>query len=200
MYGEKKKKKEKVYKSTTKIVDVGGDDSLRRDIVEDDVPVIVESTQAWFDEYRDDNNVEVVKRKQDDDDDDGDLNATGLQIPTKRMKPSRTSTSNAIPVQEKPVEKTIHRDKFGKVIDMDLLITQKQEADALKQLETDARILKGRGVKQQAEQEKLATRLIEEKSMNFAVYKDDVLLNQDLKEIERFDDPMAVRYQLIYLC
>lgn len=118
--------------------------------------------------------------------DDGSF--AGLQLPSK----SKSKIIIPEPIIEKPTDKTVHRDKFGRKIDLDLLQSQKDDLDKIKEDEKNERLRKGRGVKQKELQDEMDKKLIDEKISKFSNYKDDFELNEDLKDVERFDDPMAV--------
>lgn len=88
-------------------------------------------------------------------------------------------------------KETIYRDASGRIINV-----QMKRAEARKRAEEEAakaaaELEAQKGDVQRAEKEKRREQLSEAKFMPIARYADDVELNQDLKERERWNDPAA---------
>eukprot|EP00842_Homolaphlyctis_polyrhiza_P006439 jgi/Hompol1/6797/HPOL_001201-RA len=86
---------------------------------------------------------------------------------------------------------TVHRDKLGRIIDPEALRAEMLAEKARKEKEEQERIEWGKGVAQRQAKEAMEKRLIEERTSNFAVYRDDVDYNRELMARDRWGDPMA---------
>ena len=86
---------------------------------------------------------------------------------------------------------TVYRDMSGRKVD---IAAQRAEALALerqKEAEEEARMEWGKGLKQNRDAQALAERLAKEEAAPLAVYADDKERNRELKEKDRWGDPMA---------
>jgi pre-mRNA-splicing factor CWC26 len=128
------------------------------------------------------NNIDSVRMS------DGTL--AGLQTGKQLKKQMEQYQRDASPVHGKN-EETIYRDKTGRIIDM-----AAQKAEFLREkekrqlLEQESREW-GKGIVQKKEAEAYNRALEEEKNRGLAVYADDKIRNDELKEKVRWGDTMA---------
>ncbi|GAA5981660.1 hypothetical protein JCM10908_004555 [Rhodotorula pacifica] len=86
---------------------------------------------------------------------------------------------------------TVYRDATGKRIDVKLLKAE-QAKEKRQQLEKEmAKMEWGKGLVQRDEKERKAAEAERLKNMNFARYADDQDMNNEMKDIERWNDPAA---------
>ena len=88
-------------------------------------------------------------------------------------------------------KETIYRDASGRIINVQMKRAEARKKAAEEAAKAAAEIEAQKGDAQRAEKEKRRVELSEAKFMPVARYADDVELNEDLKERERWNDPAA---------
>ncbi|KAJ1554768.1 hypothetical protein HK096_001804, partial [Nowakowskiella sp. JEL0078] len=105
--------------------------------------------------------------------------------------PPPTNNTRSSKKEAPMVAGAIHRDKFGRKIDMDALQAEEQ-AKAAKSQANERELLKwSSGVAQREMQRDMAARIEQEKYRPLAIYDDDVERLEKLKNRQRWNDPMA---------
>ena len=106
----------------------------------------------------------------------------------ERMKQEQQLAYQKNPVQEAP---TIYRDASGRKINIQEEKALELEKKKKEQEEEEARMEWGKGIKQNRDAKKMAERLKVEENAPLAVYVDDKDRNEELRERDRWGDPMA---------
>lgn len=88
-------------------------------------------------------------------------------------------------------KETIYRDASGRIINVQMKRAEARKKAAEEAAKAAAELEAQKGDVQRAEKDKLREKLGEAKFMPVARYADDVELNEDLKERERWNDPAA---------
>lgn len=115
-----------------------------------------------------------------------------LKLEAKRKKQMQDEIlAKMNPEESGKSAKTIYRDKYGKKVDLSVERARLAKEQRKKEEEEQKDMVWGKGLVQQREREEMAKQLLLEKSRPMARYKDDVELNQEQMEIDRWGDPMA---------
>ena len=88
-------------------------------------------------------------------------------------------------------EETIYRDASGRIINVQMKRAEARKTAEIEAAKAAAELEAQKGYVQRAQKEKRKEQLEEAKLMTVARYADDVELNEELKEIERWNDPAA---------
>ncbi|KAJ3111628.1 hypothetical protein HDU96_005511 [Phlyctochytrium bullatum] len=86
---------------------------------------------------------------------------------------------------------TVFRDKFGRKLDMEDERAKELEKQEQRRIDEEERLQFREGLAQKRMKEQMRERLSKEKSSSFAVYADDAERNEQLKEKDRWGDPLA---------
>lgn len=86
---------------------------------------------------------------------------------------------------------TVYRDKSGRKVDPSLRRAEEREAERKREAEEEAKMVWGKGLAQHREAEEAAARFAKEAAKPLARYVDDVEMNEEMMEHDRWGDPMA---------
>ncbi|KAJ3120695.1 Pre-mRNA-splicing factor cwc26 [Nowakowskiella sp. JEL0407] len=103
--------------------------------------------------------------------------------------PSKPGSKNRRNQPAEMVAEAIHRDKFGRKIDMEALKAEEAAKEAKKLLDEKEKLKWSQGVAQRQLQKQMEERMESERSRPLAIYEHE--RNETLKNRERWEDPMA---------